>query len=463
MAAMNMPMSLPSWQPLVAQWHPRTWRSLWRPVPVLVLPSLSADAQADVLTGAKSGADGIDASVPAYDAALLAWRDWCQTHRGQRCQVGLSSAWLMTGVVSQADAANANAAMAVMAQRWAHYMNLGAETLSRDWLVRATKAPGGWLVCATLRTLVDDLRAVAQSHGVTIAWMGPWWTSSLQRWVQALPKRKAAIDSASSALHLADAGWCLHAQANAQGLQQLWTEPAHTKDAADTLQAKPALVPAPALSIKYTWHDDVNVSGTRQRSAWWAWLVLALGAVALMWSVDHVDALRVQQDEASAQYQRLSRADRQMRMNRAIAMGPRHAPARASKEPDSLNTASTAIETPALKTAAAQSNALRMAQALAYPWPQHLNLLDTQAAAAQVVITQLSVSLEGAGSAGATVPWRVQAATRSDDDALRLAAHLPQGVLQSRAPLAQPFSTVVGHYTLQTTLAFTPRWQGVQP
>lgn len=459
---MNKPMSLPSWQPLLVPLHPRTWRSLWRPVPVLVLPCLSADAQA----GAQSDADAIDASVPAYDAALLAWRDWCQTHRGQRCQVGLSSAWLMTGVVSQADAANAIAAMAVMAQRWAHYMNLGAETLSRDWLVRATKAPGGWLVCATLRTLADDLRAVAQSHGVTIAWMGPWWTSSLQRWVQALPKRNASIDTASSALHLADAGWCLHAQANAQGLQQLWTEPAHIKDAADTLQAKPVLVPAPALSIQHTWHDDLNVSGTRQRSAWWAWLVLALGAVALMWSVDHVDALRVQQDEASAQYQRLSRADRQMRMNRALAMGPRHAPTRASNETNeaaSFSAVSGVVEAPALKTAAAQSNALRMAQALAYPWPQNLNLLDMQAAAAQVVITQLSVSLEGAGSAGATVPWRVQAATRSDDDALRLAAHLPQGVLQSRAPLAQPFNTVVGNYAVQISLAFTPTLQGAQP
>jgi hypothetical protein len=195
------------------------WRGLLKPARVLVLPG---PGHTDAAQAAPS-----DLPVPAFDAALLAWRDWCSRHAGQRCKVALSSAWTLTGLVpDEALAAQAQGVHATqttqatqaiehMSQQWAHYMGMGAATLSRDWLVRATRVQAGWLVCATPRQLVDDLLMLAQRHRVRVVWMGPWWTNGLQRWARRAP---AAL------LHIVEPGWCLHVESQTS-LSRVWAAP----------------------------------------------------------------------------------------------------------------------------------------------------------------------------------------------------------------------------------------------
>lgn len=181
------------------------WRGLLKPARVLVLPG---PVHTDEAQPAPS-----DLPVPAFDAALLAWRDWCSSHAGQRCKVALSSAWTLTGLVP--DQVLAAQAIEHMTQQWAHYLGMGAATLSRDWLVRATRVKAGWLVCATPRQLVDDLLMLAQRHRVRVVWMGPWWTKGLQRWSRRAP---------AAMLHIVEPGWCLHVESQAS-LSRVWAVP----------------------------------------------------------------------------------------------------------------------------------------------------------------------------------------------------------------------------------------------
>lgn len=194
------------------------WRGWLKPARVLVLPG--------VVPGQ---GEGNDLPVPAFDAALLAWRDWCRAHAGQRCKLALSSAWTLTGLApAHTDTSpHTTAAQAIdhMARQWDHYLGVGAVALGRDWVVRTTRVPGGWLVCATPRQLVNDVLAIAQRHQVRVVWMGPWWTRGLQRWVR---------QARASALQINEPGWCLHAvcslapsasTASKPCLTQLWSEP----------------------------------------------------------------------------------------------------------------------------------------------------------------------------------------------------------------------------------------------
>ena len=205
-----------SQQPVATQaglW-PSLWRSMLKPARVLLLPGANNLGHAQQVS--------TDMPVPALDVALLAWRDWCQHHAGQRCKLALSSAWVMTGLVpdsAQAVQATTSAqAIEHMAQQWDHYLGLGAAALNRDWLVRTTRVSQGWLVCATPRQLVDDLLMVAKHHRVSVVWMGPWWTQGLQRWV-----RKPRAES----LHMVEPGWCLHVVTDKQGptMTRVWSEP----------------------------------------------------------------------------------------------------------------------------------------------------------------------------------------------------------------------------------------------
>jgi hypothetical protein len=206
-----------------------------------------------------------------------------------------------------------------------------------------------------------------------------------------------------------------------------------------------------------SWEDDLDVSGGRQRAAWWAWVLLALGALAVMVAMDHVDSLRIQQDDVAEQVKRLSRADRQLRLQRALA-AQAVAPA-ASGQVEGKDANSNA---PALQGAAVPA-ARRMAGLLAYPWPAHLDLLDTQAAQAQVVMTQLSASLDNTesaqvlvGPASARARWRMQAFAKDDASALAWAQRLPQGELLSREPAPQPFTTRAGTYGVRVSLEMRP-------
>lgn len=210
-----------------------------------------------------------------------------------------------------------------------------------------------------------------------------------------------------------------------------------------------------------SWEDDLDVSGGRQRAAWWAWLLLAAGVLAVMVSVDHVDALRLKQEDTAEQVKRLSRADRQMRLQRALAAAPQEAPASASGPHAAVKEA--ASPAPALQGATVPA-ARRMVGLLAYPWSTQLDLLDAQATQAQVVMTQVSASLDGALSPGAgsgrlgmpAVRWQLKAYAKDDASALAFAHRLPQGELTNREVATQSFTTRAGTYALQVALEMQP-------
>lgn len=216
-----------------------------------------------------------------------------------------------------------------------------------------------------------------------------------------------------------------------------------------------------------SWEDDLDVSGGRQRAAWWSWLLLAAGALAVMMAVDQLDALRMQQEDTAEQVKRLSRADRQMRLQRALAMAPPvppHTSPRAASAPGQPGAPGTdqtlapALQGPALPAAR------RMVGLLAYPWPTHLDSLDAQATEAQVVMTQVAVSLDAAMTPGAQpslaaaggVRWQLKAYAKDDASALAWAHRLPQGELTSREVAAQPFTTRAGTYALKVSLEMQP-------
>lgn len=177
MSALHLPM-------LKARW--RTWRT---PAAVFLAPGLEVRG------------DAPGQAVPGHEDALLAWRDWCAAHAGERCLVGLSSRWLLTGVLPQAQAKTSAQASVEAWGQWDHYFNIGPAPLDAGWQVRAVQAGGAWLVCAMPGTILADVQAVARAHRVAIAWVGPWWAQGGQRWL-------ASVDSADL-MHAREPGWCL--------------------------------------------------------------------------------------------------------------------------------------------------------------------------------------------------------------------------------------------------------------
>lgn len=190
----------------------RGLRALQRPASVLLLPgSLTTGQQASAWP------------VAAHDEALMAWRDWCAAHAGRRCRLALSCQWIMSGVVPLSEAATAQDAQLLMARQWDHYVNVGAEQLAAQGLVRAVRAGRSWLVCATPRALVQDLQALAHVHGVAVVWMGPWWAAGAQRWWAHGPQE--AVEGAARTLSAHEPGWSTHWRVESDQVSRLWVEP----------------------------------------------------------------------------------------------------------------------------------------------------------------------------------------------------------------------------------------------
>jgi hypothetical protein len=201
-------------------------RTSWRPSFVFLRP----------LQG--EGAAPGNSAIAPHDEALLAWRDWCAAHPGHRCRVGLSNQWLMNGVVPVGQAANAAAAIAEAAKPWGHYFNVDAPQLSVHWHARAVRAGDAWLASAIPRQLVADLGAVAQAHGVTMVWVGPWWAHGGQRWFDQVVSQPSH-SSANVMLVAQEPQWrvCLSVQ---QGqLVAVWAEPGTGQAQVDLAAAAP--------------------------------------------------------------------------------------------------------------------------------------------------------------------------------------------------------------------------------
>jgi len=239
----------------ISQGRLRTWRV---PQGVFIAPELSAT------TG--SQASGL---VPDHGEALLAWRDWAQAHVGERCVVGLSSRWLLHTLVTEPEGQRFSAAQAseAAAQQWSHYMGLNSAELAEQWLLRPTAVPGGWLVAASPRALVDDLLAVARSQHLQVVWMGPWWAQGLAAWL-------SHTAPGPHTLAMNEPAWAVAAQAQGRELQGLWAQPSLSADTA--ADAEVVQVPS-ALGLQHgrslVWFDEATADIVR--GAPQAWRALA--------------------------------------------------------------------------------------------------------------------------------------------------------------------------------------------
>lgn len=195
------------------------------------------------------------------------------------------------------------------------------------------------------------------------------------------------------------------------------------------------------LSVRPSWVDELDFVGPRVRTAVWSWLILAAGVVAMMMVVDVMDHLEQDLVDARQQFRRLSQADRQLRLNRAIEQGQSSARAESGAGP---------VSSPPPLRGAGLVDGLSMARLLAYPWAATLNRIEAEASTHQVVLMSMSVDLDKQRQSTDGAPiWRLQAAVRDDPSALAWAARLPGGRLLSRDRLAQPFSAEAGSYTLK--------------
>lgn len=194
-----------------------------------------------------------------------------------------------------------------------------------------------------------------------------------------------------------------------------------------------------------SWVVSLDFRPVRPRPALWAWAVLAAGLLSVLWLADQADQLQQRQAEAQAQLQRLARADRQVRLERAVR-----------ERTVGASAPQAAARAPVLSPAAADE-AVAMLRALAFPWPETLRSMEMSASNAGAVMLSMSTSLDDAGrTAGPT--WRLQAAVPDDAAALGWAASLPAGRLITRASLAAPFSTAHGLYGLKAEVQAQPSW-----
>lgn len=192
-----------------------TWR---RPSAVFLSPGVASDLSPSP-----------DQLVPSHEHALMAWRDWCQAHAGQRCLLGLSSQWLLHALVPVDEAATRAQAVLAAWQQWTHYFNVDAgldpQASSDAWRVRAVRVGRVWLVGALPGQLVADLMAVAQAHGVALHWMGPWWARGGQHWLKARHLNSSSGPGDSSDEHslwLREPGWCVGLRKAEGDLTALW-------------------------------------------------------------------------------------------------------------------------------------------------------------------------------------------------------------------------------------------------
>jgi hypothetical protein len=245
---MSQPLSFLQAQWRIAQGRMRTWRV---PQGVFIAPEPS------VAMGASSSA-----LVPDHGAALLAWREWAQAHVGERCVVGLSSRWLLHTLVREPEGQRFTAAQAgeAAAQQWSHYMGLNTAELAAQWLLRPTAAPGGWLVAASPRALVDDLLTVAHGQHVQVVWMGPWWAHGLEAWVK-------NATSGERTLAMNEPDWAVAAQGQGRELQALWAQPSLSAEASEVVSVPSALGLQHGRSL--VWFDEATADIVRGKPSAW--------------------------------------------------------------------------------------------------------------------------------------------------------------------------------------------------
>ena len=387
------------------------------------------------------------------DAVTADWSRWCEDHAGSRCDVGLSSHWLLTAAFSKVDGPDSVQALKDHAlAQWAHYRELSAASVDQSWVLRSTLTPQVALVCAAPKALIDTLRAVAQQHRVTLQWVGPWWARDAQAWVQALAPGASALP-----LQAWEPGLVTYVALDAarEGAQasvgQVWTE---VSDATQTPPTPLALGDGTAQRLVSPWPDlGVSVLPSRAGSGWrmsWAdaldfvgpriptalasWALLVASLAACMAVSEQVQQVWHERDDAQIALHRLQRAQHQQTVART--------PPRMISAPGQAGAAT--LDAQALRHAA------RMAQLMAYPWAPLIERVEQAASGEAVVLTGFSVDLSSLAKADAAVDVRLQASVRDDASALRWVQAHGDGVqLLSREPLSTPFDAASGHYELR--------------
>jgi hypothetical protein len=170
----------------------------------------------------------------ATEALWQAFGQWCAEHEGSRVEVYLSSRCVWNALVSGVD--DVDAARTQACEQWAHYFGLELADIQTTMCLRACRVPGGVLVLGMPQAVVDGLRAQAESHGVRLQSVSPWWLDALQAWLGSREVKQAVsggkLDAAGAdrevRLHLLEPGvqTCVRALCGAKGpiLQGLWVE-----------------------------------------------------------------------------------------------------------------------------------------------------------------------------------------------------------------------------------------------
>ncbi len=176
------------------------------------------------------------------------------------------------------------------------------------------------------------------------------------------------------------------------------------------------------------WAEALDFSGPRARVAWWSWALLGVALLAGLALEHRVAVLEEASGETARELERLVRADRRQRLERAIAAQAR------PTVPGSV--AAPALHGPVIL------EVTHLAGRLAYPWPAVLQGLQAEAARQQVVLMAVSLDVSALDHA----VLRAQGAVQNDVAALRWAAGLPQGQLLGRQALGTPFVARQGRY-----------------
>lgn len=194
--------------------------------------------RAIMLASPDTVAGGPSALAP-NDAALLAWRDWCAAHAGQRCYVALSSCWIL----SMAEQAPPEDARAAALQRWGHYLGEADLEGAGNWSTRVSSFDGASLVCMAPRALLQDILALAGKQHVNVCWIGPWWAQGLARWLMAPPPEggTGTSDVRHRTLELREPGWTVYVHAEGKRLVNIWSGPSDDLDSSGSPDEMPRI------------------------------------------------------------------------------------------------------------------------------------------------------------------------------------------------------------------------------
>jgi hypothetical protein len=186
------------WRRRLSTWH--------RPVKLMLRAGPHAPAQPDVVA-----------------AAVAAFAAWASEHAGAVVELKLSSHFLLMG--ADADASDADALRASVAERWAHYLDLNEAELQQAWCVQTTLDLGAAPVavaCALPRALVEGLQEVARQHRLRLLALQPWWVEDLMAAWQALPRVSAGDEAVDAVQHWAWAEGDWQTRVSAEPMGRSW-------------------------------------------------------------------------------------------------------------------------------------------------------------------------------------------------------------------------------------------------